>query len=158
MTPNAALRHSAILVVEDDLLLADSIVEILNREGYAAYAVYDGDDAIEAALLYPPKLVILDVILPGMNGIDVGIEIRRVLPDCRVIIFSSHSASNELVAAALSAGSHFAFLQKPLHPRVLLKHVAESLNPLSQTRQRGGTAGGMGLEATLPEDPVSDCR
>lgn len=116
-----------VLIVDDDTVIADTIAQILNHLGFAAYAAYDGESAIEAALLAPPRVVIADVMMPGMNGIDLGIAIRRIFPDCKVILSSGVAASSDLIATALSAGNHFVFLEKPVHPEVLLRHVIESL-------------------------------
>jgi CheY-like chemotaxis protein len=72
-----------VLVVDDEPVIADTIAQILEKRGYAAIAAYDGEDAIQAALLNPPQLVISDVMMPGMNGIELGISIRRIFPDCK---------------------------------------------------------------------------
>jgi CheY-like chemotaxis protein len=119
----------AILVVDDEPIIADTLAEILLRSGYAPFIAYDGESAIEEALLRPPDLVISDIVLPGMNGIELGITIRRIFPDCKVILSSGQSHSGNLLAAALSAGNHFVFLQKPVHPKVLLVHISDILKP-----------------------------
>lgn len=121
-------RHT-VLVVDDEPIIADTLVKILQQNGYAAFAAYDGESAIEAVLVKPPELVISDIVLPGMNGIELGIAIRRIFPDCNVILSSGQSRSGDLLAAALSAGNHFVFLQKPVPPKVLLEHVSDSLKP-----------------------------
>jgi two-component system response regulator VicR len=127
MSAKSAAYRSSVLVVDDEPVIADTIVQILERKGYAALAAYDGDGAIQTALLNPPQLVISDVMMSGMNGIELGISIRRIFPDCKVILSSGQSAASDLIAAALSAGNHFVFLEKPVHPEVLLKHVEQSL-------------------------------
>src|SRR5580692_923797 len=101
-----------VLVVDDETVITDTMTLILNRQGYSAVAAYDGESAIQSALLNPPQLVISDVMMPSMNGIEVGVTIRRIFPDCKVILMSGQSASSDLIAAALSAGNHFVFLQK----------------------------------------------
>ncbi|HEY1650117.1 MAG TPA: response regulator [Terracidiphilus sp.] len=127
MTTDITSNRPLVLVVDDDTVIADTFAQILNQFGFAAYAAYDGESAIEAALLSPPRLVISDVMMPGMNGIDLGISIRRIFPDCKVILSSGVAVSSDLISAALSAGNHFVFLQKPVHPSVLLEHVAAIL-------------------------------
>jgi CheY-like chemotaxis protein len=117
------------LVVDDEPIIADTLAEILRQNGCAVFTAFDGEDAIQAALLKPPELVISDVMMPGMNGIELGITIRRIFPDCKVILFSGQHHSSDLLAAALSAGNHFVFLQKPVQPTVLLAHVSDSLKP-----------------------------
>lgn len=128
MTNNAEFNRPSVLVVDDEPAIAHTVAQILIQKGYSAYAASDGESAIKIALLDPPQLVISDVVMPGMNGVDLGIAIRRMFPDCKVILSSGRAASSDLITAALSAGNHFVFLQKPVHPSVLLKHVEESLH------------------------------
>lgn len=123
MSAPAASNRPLVLVVDDDTVIADTLAQILNQSGFAAYATYDGRSAIEAALLHPPQLIISDVTMPGISGIELGMTVRRIFPDCKVILSSGVEGSSDLIAAALSAGNHFVFLQKPVHPSVLLKHV-----------------------------------
>ena len=127
MTTSNKGHRLLILVVDDEPIIADTIAKILEQQRFSALAAYDGETAIEIALLNPPQLVVSDVMMPGMNGIELGMKIRRMFPDCSVILSSGQSASSNLLMAALSAGNHFVFLEKPVHPKVLLKHVKESL-------------------------------
>ena len=54
-----------VLVVDDESVIADTLAEILTRSGYTGVAEYDGDSALETALLMPPEMLITDVVLPG---------------------------------------------------------------------------------------------
>lgn len=117
-----------VLVVDDEVIVAETLARILRQREYAVVTAYDGEDAIEAALLRPPKLVISDIMLPGINGIELGIAIRRIFPDCKVILSSSKSHSGDLLEAAFSAGNHFIFLEKPVVPKVLLAHVSQAVS------------------------------
>lgn len=115
------------MIVDDDRLIADTLVSIMNQFGFSAYAAYDGESAFKAALLAPPRVVISDVMMTDMNGISLGIAIRRVFPGCKVILMSGVSAAHGLIASATLAGEDFVLLQKPIPPEVLLNHVAESI-------------------------------
>jgi len=108
------------------------LTEILSRSGYAATAAYDGADALETALLTPPELLITDVVLPGMSGIELAITIKRIFPDCKILLFSGQAATSDLLANAKNAGHHFTLLNKPVHPRDLLARVSASLKPREQ--------------------------
>jgi CheY-like chemotaxis protein len=90
-------------------------------------SAYDGYSALEAALLAPPELLITDVVLPGMSGIELAITIRRVFPDCKILLFSGQASTADLLAAAKREGHQFTLLSKPLHPIDLLARVAENL-------------------------------
>jgi DNA-binding response OmpR family regulator len=116
-----------VLVVDDESAIADTLAEILTLSGYAAVPVYDGEEALETALVMPPELLITDVMLPGMSGIDLAISIKRIFPDCRILLFSGQAATTNLLASANRAGHQFTLLTKPVHPTDLLNRVAESL-------------------------------
>src|SRR5271169_3829540 len=125
---NAVDNRPRVLVVDDEPAIADTIVKILKLNGYAATAAYDADAALESALVMPPELVITDVILPGMNGIELGLTIKRVFSDCGVILFSGQASATDLMANARRAGRHFTLLTKPVPPMDLLETVAAHLN------------------------------
>lgn len=96
--------------------------------GYAAVAAYDGDTALESALLTPPQLLLTDVILPGMNGIELAQTIRRVFPDCKILLFSGQASTVDLLASAHRSGHCFTLLSKPVPPEELLAQVARQLS------------------------------
>ncbi len=116
-----------VLVVDDESVIADTVAEILSRSGYAAMTAYDGNEALETALVTPPEMLITDVVLPGMTGIELAIQMRRIFPDCKILLFSGQAATVDLLATAKGAGHHFNLLHKPVQPKDLLKYVGESL-------------------------------
>lgn len=118
-----------VLVVDDESAIADTLTEILSRSGYAAMAAYDGAEALETALLTPPELLITDVILPGMSGIELAIAVKRIFPDCRILLFSGQAATTDLLVNATRQGHDFTLLHKPIHPRELLTRVQASMKP-----------------------------
>ncbi len=129
---NALAYRPVVLVVDDESVIADTLAEILNRSGYTGVAEYDGDSALETALLMPPEMLITDVVLPGMSGIELAITIRRIFPDCKIILFSGQASTADLLAAARQDGHHFTLLNKPLHPQDLLARVSENLKARKQ--------------------------
>jgi CheY-like chemotaxis protein len=114
-----------VLVVDDECSIADTLAEILKRSGYQAKTAYDGPSALEIALLTPPDVLITDVVLPGMNGIELAIDMRRIFPDCKVVLFSGNAATSSMLASATGAGHNFTLLTKPVHPKTMLTQVAE---------------------------------
>jgi DNA-binding response OmpR family regulator len=116
----------AVLVVDDESSIADTLALILSRSGYSPKTAYDAESAIESALLTPPELLITDVVLPGMSGIDLAITIKRIFPECKIILFSGQAATADLLSAARQDGHHFELLHKPLHPADLLARITES--------------------------------
>jgi len=118
-------------VVDDESVIAETVAAILSQSGYAVTTAYDGPEALEIALLSPPELLITDVSLPGMTGIELAITIRRIFPDCKVLLFSGHAATAGLLAGAERAGHSFTLLSKPVHPKDLLSWVSQSLKQVS---------------------------
>jgi DNA-binding response OmpR family regulator len=114
-----------VLVVDDESIIADTLAEILTLSGYDGIPAYDGDSALETALLRPPEMLITDVVLPGMSGIELAITVRRIFPECRIILFSGQASTADLLSAAREGGHHFTLLNKPLHPQDLLTRVSE---------------------------------
>ncbi len=129
-SPEVPEYRPSILVVDDESIIADTLTEILVRNGYAAVAAYDGSGALETALLQPPELLITDVMLPGMSGIELAIQMRRIFPECKALLFSGQAGTSDLLATAHRAGHQFTLLSKPVHPNDLLAWVAESLKPV----------------------------
>lgn len=134
---DTGVYRPVVLVVDDESAIADTLTEILSRSGYAATAAYDGTDALETALLTPPELLITDVVLPGMSGIELAITIKRIFPDCKILLFSGQAATTDLLANAKHAGHHFTLLNKPVHPKDLLARVSSTLKPREERALAG---------------------
>jgi CheY-like chemotaxis protein len=113
-----------ILVVDDEKLIADTLVQILNMMGYHAVSVYNGAEAIERAATSSFDMLISDVVMPGMNGIDSAIEICRLLPACKVLLISGNSRTADMLQNAQSKGHLFDVLAKPVHPQEILERLA----------------------------------
>ena len=109
-----------VLVVDDERVIADTLAIILNQHGFDASAVYTGTGAVEQARALHPDLIISDVIMPDMNGIEAAINIRRFLPQCKILLFSGQAATADLLESARAQGHEFEILAKPVHPQDLL--------------------------------------
>ena len=109
-----------VLVADDERVIADTLAIILNQAGYEASAVYSGTSAVEQAKAVRPDLLISDVIMPDMNGIDAAIKIRAALPSCKILLFSGQAATADLLENARQQGHEFEILAKPVHPQDLL--------------------------------------
>jgi CheY-like chemotaxis protein len=114
-----------ILVVDDERIIADTIVQILNRNGFIAEAAYGGEEAIEKAKRHCPELILSDVLMPQVDGVEAAIEIRKHCPDTRIVLFSGQAATVEILARARERGHSFELLPKPIHPTELIKHLRE---------------------------------
>lgn len=114
-----------ILVVDDEVLIADTIVQILNRNGFIAEAAYSGAQAVEVARVHCPELVLSDVMMPHVDGVEAAIAIRNHCPDTRIVLFSGQAATVEILERARERGHNFELLPKPIHPSQLIKHLRQ---------------------------------
>ena len=86
-----------VLVVDDERLIADSMMEILQRSGFHAACAYDGQSALELALQLNPDFVLSDVVMPRMNGVQLAIAIRKALPTVEIILLSGQAGITEIL-------------------------------------------------------------
>jgi len=112
-----------VLVADDERVIADTLAIILNQSGFEATAVYSGEKAVEMARTLRPNMLISDVIMTDMNGIDAAIQIRSILPDCKILLFSGQAATADLLEGARARGHEFEILAKPVHPQDLLARL-----------------------------------
>lgn len=118
------MKAKRILVVDDEHCIADTLVAILRISGYDAIAAYNAENAMAECDSFNPELVITDVVMPGMNGVEMAILIRHRLPDCRILLISGHASSVDVLENARSQGYGFDILAKPVHPADLLSRLA----------------------------------
>lgn len=112
-----------VLVADDERVIADTLAMILNQSGFEARAVYSGERALEEAPAFRPNMLISDVIMADLNGIDAAIRIRELLPSIKVLLFSGQAATADLLEKARSEGYEFEILAKPVHPQDLLSRL-----------------------------------
>ena len=112
-----------ILVIDDEASIADSLVEILMSQGFEATAFYRGQSAIDFARKNCPDIVLSDVVMPKMNGVETALAIRRVCPATRILLFSGQAGTTNILEQAREGGHEFELLPKPLHPDALLKKL-----------------------------------
>lgn len=112
-----------VLVVDDERVIADTLAMILNQSGFDARAIYSGEKAVEMAATFAPDMLITDVIMADLNGIDAAIMIRSVLPNIKILLFSGQAATADLLENARTKGHEFEILAKPVHPQDLLSRL-----------------------------------
>jgi CheY-like chemotaxis protein len=120
LTLNGQPSKPRVLVVDDERVIADTLAIILNQNGFDASAVYTGTAAVDRARETKPDLIISDVIMGDMNGIEAAIRIRQILPGCKILLFSGQAATADLLEKARAQGHEFEILAKPVHPQDLL--------------------------------------
>jgi CheY-like chemotaxis protein len=112
-----------VLVVDDERVIADTLAMILNQSGFEARAIYSGEGALELVPTFAPDMLISDVIMADLNGIDAAIRIKEMQPGIKVLLFSGQAATADLLEKARSQGYEFEILAKPVHPQDLLNRL-----------------------------------
>jgi CheY-like chemotaxis protein len=121
-------QRPEVYVVDDEKVIAETLAMILNQAGFTAWAFEDPQEALRAAAFgSPPNLLISDVVMPGMSGIELAIRFRRAYTQCRVLLFSGQAATANLLELARSQGYDFEVLSKPVHPADLVAKLRSNL-------------------------------
>lgn len=118
-------KTHSVLIVDDEKNIADTVALILQDAGYVAKPAYNSSVALSMTPEHAPDLIISDVVMPGMNGIELAITTRRQYPHCIVLLLSGQAASADMLEDARARGYDFELLAKPLEPEDLLKKVAD---------------------------------
>ena len=116
-----------VLVVDDEQTILDLVTSYLRREGYEVYTAMDGPAGLQAAHRLQPDLIVLDVMLPGMDGIELLTRLRRE-SDVYVILLTAKSEEMDKIVG-LSVGADD-YLTKPFSPRELVARVKAALRRL----------------------------
>ena len=117
------MKHfkARILVVEDDAALLQGLMDVLVFNGYEVIGVGDGNEGLRAALKSPCDLVLLDVMLPGLDGISVCREIRRSKPNQAVVMITAKGAEDDVVAGFKAGADDY--ISKPFALRELMVRI-----------------------------------
>jgi len=118
-----------ILVIDDNLTVVDILAAALGEEGYGVLSAVTSDEGLKLFILSQPDLVLLDIALPGMNGIDMLKRIRSIAPTARVVMVSG-TADVMLARLALELGA-LAYVDKPFDLAYLKRVVAMALQDKS---------------------------
>ncbi len=114
-----------IYVVDDEQSICDSLKGIFTDEGYEIVTCLDAKTLFEKAARVPPALVLLDIWLPDVDGLEVLNKLRKEYPETSVIMMSGHAGITSAVTAIKKGASDF--LEKPLNMDVLLEKVSSAL-------------------------------
>lgn len=118
-----------IYVVDDEATIANTLALILEGSGFEAVPFTEPIQALCAAESRCPDILITDVSMPMMNGIDLGIQFKAIYPACRILLFSGAVRTAGLLADAEQKGHNFKILAKPVHPKELLAKLERLEDP-----------------------------
>jgi DNA-binding response OmpR family regulator len=121
LVPILERQGLSVFVVDDEELITKSLTQILRNEGFAVTPFTNPLRALKQIKSVAPDLLISDVMMPELSGIDLARETRKALPDCKILLFSG--AAEDLLRDTAGQGFGFRLLPKPLHPTELLQEI-----------------------------------
>lgn len=143
-----------VLVVDDEVALADVIAGYLQREGFDVVTAHDGPTAVENARATRPDLVVLDVMLPGFNGVEVCRQLRTFTDAYIIMLTARDDEVDKIVGLSVGADD---YLVKPFSPRELIARITAMLRrPRESTLAATATAAT--AAATEPTEPSASPR
>jgi DNA-binding response OmpR family regulator len=114
-----------VFVIDDEPVIASSLAAILQMNGFSARFFTCPLEALAAARSESPDLVISDVAMPGISGIDLAIQMRAQYPSCKILLFSGQAATSDMLDGARAQGYDFRLLQKPVVPSEFLFEIGQ---------------------------------
>jgi CheY-like chemotaxis protein len=123
-------RQARILVADDELTIALTLVEILEEQGYEVAVAFSGEQAVAEAADLIPDLLITDVCMGEVNGVEAATAITAMLPDCRVLFLSGLASMSDVMSAAPER-LVYSFMSKPMCSLDLLNVIAYMLPAVS---------------------------
>lgn len=122
-----APSRTKVLIVDDERLLADTTAAILSRAGFNAKVTYDGFSALEMMASFRPDYLITDIMMPGMNGIELAIAVTKMY-STKVLLFSGQAGIADILEQSRAKGFDFPLLAKPVHPSKLIEELRNLKN------------------------------
>jgi CheY-like chemotaxis protein len=112
-----------VFVVDDEVVIAQTLAMILERNGYSARFFTDPLEALANVQNDRPDLLISDVAMPQLSGIDLAIEVKARCSDCKILLFSGQACMQDILREPSVRAHHFTVLSKPIHPADMLREI-----------------------------------
>jgi DNA-binding response OmpR family regulator len=141
-----------ILVVEDDLTVSEVVTRYLEREGFVVEVAYDGAVALERALADPPELVVLDLMIPSLDGFEVCRRLRAAAPVPVIMLTARGEESDRIAGLELGADD---YVSKPFSPRELTARIKAVLRRATGSVAAGGAGPSVLRAGSLAVDTVT---
>jgi DNA-binding NtrC family response regulator len=121
-------KKCRVFVVDDEYFIASTLATILRTQGFDATSFTEPLEALRAARSDSPDLLISDVVMPLVSGIELAVRIMQLCPDCKILLFSGQAATSSMLEIARTNGHNFQVLTKPVHPSDLLRKIREAVS------------------------------
>jgi DNA-binding NtrC family response regulator len=119
------MNKTKVLVVDDEVEFASTLAERLQLRGYDAKAVYCAEDTFDVVKGEPPDVMLLDLKMPGMSGIEILMTVRTFAPDIYVILLTGHmDVEKEIEGMSLDK---FDYIMKPVDIKELIKKIEDAV-------------------------------
>jgi len=141
-----------ILVVDDDLTVSEVVTRYLEREGFVVEVAYDGAVALERALADPPELVVLDLMIPSIDGFEVCRRLRATAPVPVIMLTARGEEADRIAGLELGADD---YVSKPFSPRELTARIKAVLRRATGSVDAGGAGPTVLRAGSLAVDTVS---
>ncbi|KAA6465424.1 response regulator [Acidobacteria bacterium AB60] len=112
-----------VLVVDDEQLITDTLALILRQHGFDVSIAYSGEEAVQKAITVRPDVLLTDIIMGEMNGLEAAILISEELPQCKILFFSGQPATADLLNQSRFLGRDFEVMAKPVPPAIILEQI-----------------------------------
>jgi len=116
-------KRPRVFVVDDEPVIGFTLATILESAGYTARSFSDPLEALRAAEMNCPDYLITDVMMPALDGIDLGIQFQAIFPEVKILLFSGAPLAVKQLESAKDNGQRFEMLAKPVHPTTLLAAI-----------------------------------
>lgn len=122
-------RNGRILIVDDEETVGIGMSEILKDEGFEAAYVISGRDAVQAVREKQFNLIFMDIVMPGMNGLDTFREIRKTRPNTKVVLFTGYFRDAEdVILQGIKEGMIDEFIRKPYFADEIIRSARKYAN------------------------------
>jgi CheY-like chemotaxis protein len=127
--PSSTAPH--VFVVDDEPVIASTLAAILQMHGFSAKFFTSPLEALAAARTKSPDLLISDVEMPGVSGINLAIRMKAQYPTCKILLFSGRPSTLDLLDSARTQGHDFDLLLKPVFPPEFISEIRKRVGSAS---------------------------
>jgi len=120
------MKDSKILLVDDETEFVSTLAERLNLRGFDVNVATDGESAIQIVEESQPNLIILDLKMPGLGGLEVLKQVKEINPDIKVILLTGHGSTKEGIEGMNLGASDY--LMKPINIEELIPKMQEAID------------------------------